>query len=228
MFFSFFGFAIEKPCNPAAHLEPSTMASSLAFSAALPLTVRTTSLSQCLQRPVPSHKPLYFTPMTMAARPRPSGNSSKRRFDPTKAAPPPQKKKLDPEEVFFEGRTSWTELVIPTLSILTVVGIIPFTAALARYLWVTYKVTSRRISVDSGFQGKDHVEIVYSDIASVRYVRRAAGASADCVLELKDGAKLELRAIPNWDGIFEYVRERLDDEAKAASGPATGPPPKKN
>lgn len=158
---------------------------------------------------------------TMAARPK--GNSSKRRFDPSKAKAPPGKVKLEPEETFFEGRTSWTELVLPTLSILTVVGLIPFTAALARYIWVRYTITSRRISVDSGFQGKDHVEIVYRDIASIKYVRRAGGASADCVLELKDGAKLELRAIPKWDDIYEYISERLDDDAKDLSGPASGP-----
>lgn len=161
----------------------------------------------------------------MAARPR--GNSSKKRFDPRKAAAAaaPQKVKLEPEEVFFEGRTSWTELVVPTLAILTVVGIIPFVAAVARYAWVRYKVTSRRICVDSGFQGKDHVEIVYRDIANIRYVRRAAGTSADMVLELKDGAKLELRAIPNFDDIFAYVQSNLDEDAQAASGPASGPPP---
>jgi hypothetical protein len=166
------------------------------------------------------HAPAQVCVPTMAARPR--GNSSKRRFDPSKAPPPPRKVKLEPEETFFEGRTSWTELIIPTLSVLTVVGLIPFAAALARYIWVRYTVTSRRISVDSGFQGKDHVEIVYRDIAGVKYVRRAGGASADCVLELKDGAKLELRAIPNWDSIFKYIFERLDDDAKAVSGPATG------
>ncbi len=168
--------------------------------------------------------------LAMAARQRPrgssrpKGNSNKRRFDPKKVAAAPQKVKLELEEIFYEGRTSWTELIIPTLSILTVVGLIPFSAALARFLWVKYKITSRRISVESGFQGNDKVEIVYRDIASLKYVRRAGGASADCVLELKDGAKLELRAIPNFDEIFEYILDKLDDDARAASGSVSNAP----
>lgn len=207
------------------------MAPSAAFAAPVPCGAHVYAQSPSLRAPalLPARLDVVATPVhrsarapaTMAARPR--GNSSKRRFDPSKARPTPQKVKLEPEETFFEGRTSWTELIIPTISILTVVGLIPFTAALARYIWVRYTVTSRRISVDSGFQGKDHVEIVYRDIASIKYVRRAGGASADCVLELKDGAKLELRAIPNWDDIFKYMMERVDEEARELSGPATGP-----
>jgi Bacterial PH domain len=177
-----------------------------------------TSLSERCSRVRPSFD-VAVAPSAMAARPRPKGNSSsKKRFDPTRPPPTPQKTKLEPEEVFYDGRTSWTELIIPTISVLTVIGIIPFIAAAARYAWVRYRITSRRISVDSGFQGKDHIEVVYRDIASIKYVRRMAGASADCVLELKDGAKLEIRAIPDFDKTYDYILSKVDDEAKAASG----------
>jgi hypothetical protein len=150
---------------------------------------------------------------------RPSGGK-RRRFDPKNPPPPPPKFKLEPEEVFFEGPPSWTELIVPTLSILTVVGLIPFAAAVARYAWVRYKITSRRIAVDSGFRGQDHIEIVYRDIASVKYIRRFGGSTADCVLNLNDGAKLELRAVPNFDNVYQYMLSKLEDEAKEASGSA--------
>jgi hypothetical protein len=61
---------------------------------------------------------------------------------------------LAPEEVFFEGPPSWTEMVIPGISILTVIGIVPFIATATRQAWVKYKITGRRISVTSGFNGQ--------------------------------------------------------------------------
>lgn len=130
-----------------------------------------------------------------------------------------EKKKLEPETVFIETGPSNLELIVPTLSILTVIGIIPFVAAVSRAAWVRYKITSRRISVCSGFQGKDQTEIIYRDIEKVKYIRRL-GAAADCVITLKDGAKLELRAVPQFDKIFEYIMGQVSEEAKEASGPA--------
>ena len=61
---------------------------------------------------------------------------------------------------------------MPGLSVLTVIGIVPFAAAAARQAWVKYKITSRRISVQSGVGGQDFTEIVYSDIAGMKFVYR--------------------------------------------------------
>ena len=47
---------------------------------------------------------------------------------------------LAPEEVFYEGPPAITETLIPTLSILTVIGIIPAIASYSRQAWVRYKV----------------------------------------------------------------------------------------
>lgn len=53
--------------------------------------------------------------------------------------------KLEAEVTFFEGAPDPSEMVAPAVSILTVIGIIPFTAAVARQAWVKYTLTSRRI-----------------------------------------------------------------------------------
>lgn len=141
------------------------------------------------------------------------------RFEPGGLTQPSkQKVKLEPETVFYEGRPSWTEVILPAVSIITVIGLIPFVAAVARQAWVKYKITSRRIAVDSGFQGKDRVEVVYRDIESVKYVRRMAGASADMVIALKDGAKLELRAVQEYRKIFDYIMSKVPDDVRVASG----------
>ena len=74
--------------------------------------------------------------------------------------------------LFVCSPPSWTELVIPGISILTVIGIIPFMAAAARQVWVKYKITSRRISVQSGIGGNDFTEIIYPVSAAAAEPRR--------------------------------------------------------
>lgn len=146
------------------------------------------------------------------------GGKKTRRYRPMKNIPP-QKEKLEPETVFIETAPSKYELIVPAISVLTVIGIIPFTAALARFAWVRYKVTSRRISIASGFQGRDQTEIIYRDIERIKYVRRI-GNAGDCVITLKDGAKLEIRAIPQFEKIYDYIMEKVDESVREASGPA--------
>ncbi|CAN0315363.1 unnamed protein product, partial [Ectocarpus sp. 8 AP-2014] len=58
-----------------------------------------------------------------------------------------EKVKLEAEVTFFEGGPDPSEVVAPAVSILTVIGIVPFSAALARQAWVKYTLTSRRIKV---------------------------------------------------------------------------------
>jgi hypothetical protein len=125
--------------------------------------------------------------------------------------------KLDPETVFFEGPPSASELFIPALSILTVIGIIPFVSALSRQAWVRYKFTSRRVSIQSGIGGKDQTEIIYPDIDEIRFAFRAFGEAGDMVLFLKDGAKVELRHIPNFKEIYQYVLSKCDEECQKKS-----------
>jgi Bacterial PH domain len=77
---------------------------------------------------------------------------------------------LTPEEVYYEGPPAITETIIPTISILTVVGIIPAIASWSRQAWVRYKITTRRIRVTSGIGGKDMAEIVVRRVRCVIFV----------------------------------------------------------
>ena len=116
---------------------------------------------------------------------------------------------MKPEEVFYEGPPAITETIIPTISIVTVVGIIPAAAAWARQAWVRYKITTRRIRVTSGFGGKDMAEIVYPDIVELRTVKRLFG-DGDMVAFLRDGAKFEMRNIPKFDETIEFILKQVD------------------
>jgi len=133
---------------------------------------------------------------------------------------------LAPEEVYYEGPPAITETIAPTVSILTVVGIIPAAAAWARQAWVRYKITTRRIRVTSGINGQDMAEIVYPDIVEIRTAKRLFG-DGDMVAFLRDGAKFEMRNIPNFEEAMEFILKQVDPsvaETYRAKGDVTNPP----
>lgn len=113
--------------------------------------------------------------------------------------------------MFYEGPPAITETIAPTVSILTVVGIIPAAAAWARQAWVRYKITTRRIRVTSGIGGKEMAEIIYPDIVELRTAKRLFG-DGDLVAFLRDGAKFEMRNIPNFDEAIEFILKQVDKD----------------
>ena len=130
---------------------------------------------------------------------------------PVAAAPTKQAATLAPEEPFYEGPPAITETIAPTISILTVVGIIPAASAWARQAWVRYSITNRRVRVTSGFGGKDMAEIVYPDVVEMRTVKRLFG-DGDMVFFLRDGAKFEMRNVPNFAETMEFILGNVDKE----------------
>jgi hypothetical protein len=143
----------------------------------------------------------------------------------TSVAPTKASVSLTPEEVYYEGPPAITETIIPTISILTVVGIVPAIASWSRQAWVRYKITSRRIRVTSGIGGKDMAEIVYPDIVEIRTAKRLFG-DGDMVAFLRDGAKFEMRNVPNFDETIEFILKQVDDDVVKmyrAKGDVTNP-----
>merc|ERR1719152_361360 len=162
------------------------------------------------------------TPAAAAVRCAYNPTPSKAR--PKKSKAPKEKVKapaptvaLVPEQTFWEGPPSITETLIPGLSLFTVVGVIPFTASLARQAWTRYKITNRRIEVASGFQGKDVVQIIWREIADVKWLRRYGGAAGDIVFSLQDGSKLEMRSVPEFDRNLAFIMSQVDDECVSSS-----------
>jgi len=122
---------------------------------------------------------------------------------------------IEPEVTFFEGPPSSTEMIIPGVSVLTVVGVIPFAASVARQAWTRYKFTSRRVEVASGFQGKEVVQATWKEVIDVKWLRRFGGSAGDVVLTLKDGAKMEMRSVPDFDRNLAYIMEQLGEDVQA-------------
>ena len=115
------------------------------------------------------------------------------------------------EDIFYEGGPANGDLIINLLAGITLIGL-PFTfGALVRALWVRYKITTRRISVTGGWLGRDKTQIVYSQISEIRAIPRGLGSYGDMVLVLKDGARLEIRSIPNFRDTETYILEKIEN-----------------
>lgn len=122
------------------------------------------------------------------------------------------------EDVYYEGGPHIGDLIVNILLAFTVICIPLTVGAIARALWLRYRITSRRISVTGGWRGRDRSDIVYAEIKKVVTVPRGLGGWGDMVITLKDGSRLELRALPKFREIYDYITERISPAAKSASG----------
>ena len=121
------------------------------------------------------------------------------------------------EDVHYDGGPAKGDLIFNLLLGVTLIGL-PFAiGAIVRAVWLRFRITSRRISVTGGWMGKEKTQVVYSQIKEIRSVSRGFGAWGDMVLVLSDGARLEMRSVPNFRQTEEYILERI---AARSSAPA--------
>ena len=112
------------------------------------------------------------------------------------------------EEVYYEGGPHIGDLIINILIGLTIIGLPLTVGAIARALWLRYRITNRRISVTGGWMGRDRTDIIYSEIVNIKKVPRGIGLWGDMVVTLKDGSRLELRAVPKFRELFDYINQK--------------------
>ncbi len=122
------------------------------------------------------------------------------------------------EDVYYEGGPHIGELLFNILIGFTVICLPLTVGAIVRALWLRYRITSRRITITGGWLGRDRSDIVYDQIAKVVTVPRGLGWWGDMVLTLKDGSRLEMRAVPNFRATYDYIEDKLAQGAKAVSG----------
>lgn len=122
------------------------------------------------------------------------------------------------EDVYYEGGPHIGDLIINGLLAFTLICLPLTVGAITRALWLRYRITNRRISVTGGWQGRDRTDIIYSEIRKVVTVPRGIGLWGDMVITLKDGSRLELRAMPKFREVYDYINERISPQAQAVSG----------
>ncbi|BAY93269.1 MULTISPECIES: PH domain-containing protein [unclassified Tolypothrix] len=113
------------------------------------------------------------------------------------------------EEIYYEGGPHVGDLILNLLFGLTVIGIPLTVGAIVRALWLRYRITDRRVTVIGGWMGRDRTDVIYSEIVKIVKVPRAIGLWGDMVVTLRNGSRLEMRAIPNFREVYEYINERV-------------------
>ena len=112
------------------------------------------------------------------------------------------------EEVFYEGGPHVGDLIINILLGVSVICLPLTVGAIVRSIWLRYRITDRRISITGGWQGRDRTDIIFSEVVKVVKVPRGFGSWGDIVVTLKDGSRLEIRAIPRFREIYDHIAEK--------------------
>lgn len=115
------------------------------------------------------------------------------------------------EDVIYEGGPHIGDLILNILLGFTVICLPLTVGAIVRALWLRYRITSRRISITGGWQGRDRTDIIYNEVRKVVKIPRGFGLWGDLVVTLRDGIRLELRSMPNFRDIYSYITEQAAD-----------------
>ncbi|MGY6529932.1 MAG: PH domain-containing protein [Cyanobacterium sp.] len=116
------------------------------------------------------------------------------------------------EEVYYEGGPHVGDLIFNVLLAFTVICLPLTVGAIARAIWLRYRITDRRISVTGGWQGRDRTDIIYSEVVKVAKIPRGLGLWGDIVVTLKDRSRLELRAMPDFRNVSDYIAQKAADK----------------
>ncbi len=113
------------------------------------------------------------------------------------------------ETVYYDGGPHKGDLILNILLGLTVI-FLPFTiGAVVRALWLRYRITDRRLSVIGGWRGRDRTDVVYTEITKLVKIPRGIGLWGDIILTLNDRSRLEMRAVPKYREIHDYIAEKV-------------------
>jgi hypothetical protein len=112
------------------------------------------------------------------------------------------------ETTVYEGGPHIGDLIINILLGFTVICLPLTIGAIVRAIWLRYKITDRRISVTGGWMGRDRNDIVYGEIIKLTKMPRGIGLWGDIVVTLRDKSRLEMRAVPKFREVYDYIAER--------------------
>jgi nitrogen fixation protein len=114
------------------------------------------------------------------------------------------------EETFYEGGPHIGDLLFNIFLGIFVVFIPLTVGAIVRAIWLRYKITDRRVSVVGGWLGQDRTDIIYSDIVDAIKIPRGLGLWGDMVLVMKNGSRLEMRSVPRYVEVFDYINSKVE------------------
>ena len=113
------------------------------------------------------------------------------------------------EQIFYEGGPAKSDLYINLLAGLTLLGL-PFTfAAIVRALWLRFKISNKRITINGGWFGRNKTQVSLSNINEIRSVPRGFGSYGDMVLILNDGSKVEMKSLPLFREKQDFIEANI-------------------
>jgi len=118
------------------------------------------------------------------------------------------------EVTFYEGGPAKSDLIINLLAGFTILGL-PFTfAAIVRALWLRYKISDKRITIEGGWFGRNKTQVSLSNINEIRSVPRGFGSYGDMVLILNDGSKVEMKSLPLFREKQEFIELNITKKSQ--------------
>jgi hypothetical protein len=113
------------------------------------------------------------------------------------------------ENTYYEGGPHIGDLIVNILLGFTIICLPLTIGAIVRALWLRYRITDRRVSITGGWMGRDRTDIIYTEVVRIVKVPRGIGMWGDIVLTLKDKSRLEMRAVPKFREIYDYMAEKV-------------------
>ncbi len=113
------------------------------------------------------------------------------------------------ENTFYEGGPHIGDLIINILLGFTIICLPLTVGAIVRAMWLRYRITDRRISVTGGWRGQDRTDIIYAEVIKLVKIPRGLGLWGDIIVTLRDGSRLELRALPNFRETYNFMAEKV-------------------
>jgi nitrogen fixation protein len=121
------------------------------------------------------------------------------------------------EDLFYEGGPHKGELIFNILLAFTIICIPLTVGAIVRALWLRYRITNRRVTVVGGWMGRDRSDVIYSELERIITVPRGFGFWGDMVLVLKDGSRLEMRSVPKFREVADYIEAQIASKSAGKS-----------
>jgi hypothetical protein len=118
------------------------------------------------------------------------------------------------EETFKNAGPAQRDLIINLLSGNTKIGFPINLAAIVRALWLRYKITNKRITIEGGWFGKNKTQVSLSNIEEIRSIPRGFGSYGDMVLILNDGSKVEMKSLPLFREKQKFIEENINKRSQ--------------
>jgi len=141
----------------------------------------------------------------------PMGQSrkGKEKKDPEMPAYVPKTYDFVGEELYYEGPPARGDLATNILLGATILWIPLSIAAIGRGLFIKYKFTNKRFSVETNAPWQtEKTDVAYQEVAKVVSIPRGVGLWGDMVVTLRNGDKVELRALDRFKELEKYILDR--------------------